>query len=105
VGEVKSDWGSQEATLRSLDVKARLAPTIAAKTLGFRPSIVGRLLILPDTASARRVAERHRVTLATVLPDRNRRIRAWLREPVGPLRGLWFLSDVRASGRSKPSAR
>jgi hypothetical protein len=95
VGEVKSDWGSMEETLRRLDVKARLAPKLAVATFGFKPAVVGRVLILPEESTARRVAAKYAATLDAALPDRNRRIGAWLRSPAGPLRGLWFLSEVR----------
>jgi hypothetical protein len=50
VCEVKSVIGSLEETNRVLDVKARLATTIAYKRLGWRPSVVGRLLICHGTA-------------------------------------------------------
>jgi len=101
VGEVKSAWGSIEETLRGIDVKARLAPKLAFAKLGWRPAQVARVLILPENRTARRIARRHAETLDAVLPARNREVRAWLRTPSGPLRGLWFLSDVqpRGSGR------
>jgi hypothetical protein len=103
VGEVKSEWGGMEETLRRLDVKARLAPKLAAATFGFRPVAIGRLLILPEDRTARRIAARHQATLDVALPARNREVRAWLRQPSGPLSGLWFLSEVRAPG-SEPGA-
>lgn len=96
VGEVKSEWGSMEETLRMLDVKTRLAMKLAVATFGFEPAVVGRVLILPEESTARRIAAAHAATLEVALPDRNRRVRQWLRTPTGPLRGLWFLSDVHA---------
>jgi hypothetical protein len=99
VGEIKTDWGAMEETLRRLDVKARLAPKLAVDAFGFRPMLVGRVLILPEESTARRIAAKHSETLGVALPDRGRAIRSWLRTPAGPLRGLWFLSDVRAAGR------
>jgi len=99
VGEVKSEWGSMEETLRRLDVKARLAPKLAVAVFGFRPIAVGRVLILPENRTARRIAARHDATLGVALPARNREVRGWLRRPSGPLRGLWFLSEVQATGQ------
>ena len=95
VGEAKSAWGSIEETLRVLDVKIRLAPTIATKRLGWTPRTVAALLVFPEDATARRIAQRHSATLGTAFPARNREIRRWLAHPEGPLRGLWFLSGVR----------
>jgi hypothetical protein len=101
VGEVKSAWGSMEETLRSLDVKERLAPKICFQRWGWRPISVGKVLILPEERTARRVAQRHARTLGAALPARNRQVRAWLRRPDGPLRGLWFLTDVHADERRR----
>lgn len=95
VGEAKSAWGSIEETLRTLDVKVRLAPTIVKKRLGWIPSGVAALLIFPEGESCRRVARSHAATLSVAFPARNREIRRWLRRPAGTLRGLWFLTDVR----------
>jgi hypothetical protein len=92
VGEAKSAWGSMEETLRSLDVKVRLAPTIALKRFGWKPASVGVVLAFPESGPARRVATRFSATLFAAFPARNREIREWLRRPSGPLRGLWFLS-------------
>jgi len=93
--EVKSDFGSLEETNRILDVKERLAPVIAQRVLGWRPAVVGRLLIVPDRLTIRRIVERHASTMDTVYPARSREVRRWLRDPAQPLRGIWFLSEVR----------
>lgn len=95
IGEAKSAWGSLEETNRSLDVKARLAPTVTFDRLGWRPRWVAKVLIFPDDSSARRVAARYGATISSVYPARAREIRAWLRRPEGNLAGLWFLSNVR----------
>jgi hypothetical protein len=100
IGEAKSAWGSLEETLRSIDVKVRLAPTIARKRLGWRPTSIGVVLVLPETGANRRVAQRHAATLLSAFPARNREIRSWLREPAGPLRGLWFLPLGRVRDQS-----
>lgn len=98
VGEAKSDWGSLEETLRRLDVKVRLAPEVCRKVFGFTPAAIGAALIFPDATTVRRVARRRESTLSVAVPARGRDIRRWLREPRGPMRGLWFLSDVRLGG-------
>ncbi len=105
VSEIKSDWGSMEETLRTLDVKARLAPLLAERTFGFRPTTVGRVLILPEERSVRRAGELHSATLAVALPDRKREVKAWLRQPSGPLRPRWFLSEVHGRGCAARSSR
>lgn len=95
VCEIKSDIGSLEETNRTLDVKERLARTLASRTLGWRPAHVGRLLILPAESSPRRVVAQHSATMDALYPARGREIRQWLRRPHEPLRGLWFLSEPR----------
>jgi hypothetical protein len=91
--EIKSALGSLEETNRVLDVKERLAPTIAFKRLGWRPAVVGRLLILPRNSTIQRVVSQHASTMLAIYPARGREVRAWLRQPTSPVRGIWFVSD------------
>jgi hypothetical protein len=98
VGEAKSDWGSLEETMRSLDIKTRLAPILCRKAFGFTPQHVAAALVFPESSTARRVAARRANTLSTAFPAGGREIRAWLRQPSGALRGLWFLSNVHLDG-------
>jgi hypothetical protein len=94
VAEVKSDLGSLEETNRILDVKDRLAPKIAYDRFGWRPSVIGRILIMPDEDRLRRLVDRHAATMGSAYPARGREVRAWLRRPDRRLRGIWFLSEV-----------
>ena len=105
VGEIKSAWGSLEETLRSLDVKARLAPQLAEERFGFRPANVAVLLIFPAERNARRIAERHAAILDTAFPARTIEVRRWLRVPAGSLRGLWFVTDVPQAAHSSRRKR
>ena len=93
VCEVKSAIGSLEETNRVLDVKERLASKIAFKRLGWRPSVVGRFLIVPRNRTIQRVVAEHSTTMLSIYPARGREVRAWLREPTAPMRGIWFVSD------------
>ena len=93
VGEVKSAIGSLEETNRTLDMKARLAPTIVFKRHGWRPRIVAKVLIVPRDMSIRRTIDKHRATMNGAYPARSREVRAWLRNPSTPLRGIWFVSN------------
>jgi hypothetical protein len=102
VGEAKSEWGSIEETLRRLDVKIRLAPVVAQRIFGWRPDAVAGVLVFPDTRTARRVADRYAATLAASLPARGREVRSWLRQPSGPLRGIWFLSNAELVQHESP---
>lgn len=95
VCEVKASLGSLEETNRTLDVKERLAPIIAVERFGFRPRFVARVLILPDDRTIRRIIDRHSTPMRVVYPARSREVRAWLHRPDRPLRGIWFLSELR----------
>ena len=92
--EVKSDIGSLEEMNRVLDVKERLAPRIPSARFGWRPAVLGRVLILPGTASIRRLVERHSSTMDAVYPARTNEIKAWMHTPSMPIRGIWFVSEV-----------
>jgi hypothetical protein len=100
VTEVKTDIGSFEEMNRVLDVKERLAPKIAAARFGWRPAILGRILILPGTTSMRRLVEGHGATMRAIYPARTNQIKAWLRAPTAPIRGIWFMSEVGDSDRA-----
>jgi len=103
--EVKSELGAIEGTLRPLDVKCRVAPTLVARRYGWRPLIVGRLLVLPAERSARRAVKRHGAVFSAALPARTREVRRWLNEPASAMAGLWFVTDVGSiNGKRNPSA-
>jgi transcriptional regulator with XRE-family HTH domain len=97
VVEIKTELVSVEGLLRPLDVKSRLAPEIAAR-FGWRPLSVSRLVALPENSTARRTVARHADTLRAALPARSHDVRSWLANPVGTLRGMWFLSAASAAG-------
>jgi transcriptional regulator with XRE-family HTH domain len=102
--EVKSELGALEATNRILDLKERLGPKVAARVFGGRADVVGRLLVLDEASTNRRLVARHGRTMGAIYPARGREVRAWLRDPRRPIRGIWFLSDA-SSGRSVSSNR
>jgi hypothetical protein len=96
--EVKTELASVEATLRKHDEKVWLGPRIVAERFGWRPAIVGRLLVLPSDRTQRRHVERHAAVLDRALAVRGHAVRAWLRGPRGPLAGLWFVPGTNAAG-------
>ena len=101
VEEVKSELASLEATIRKLDEKVRLVrQRVAMDHLGWQPLIVGRLLVLPDSTTARRRVAALDTVLRVAFPDRGPEVRRWLREPVGPLSGILFQPDIAPGDRS-----
>jgi transcriptional regulator with XRE-family HTH domain len=95
--EVKSAIASSEAIGRKLDEKARLAPRIVERRSGWRPEVVGRIVVLPETMRLRRLIAREE-TLRRMFPAPMAEVRAWLRRPLGTVAGLWFLSDSSRHG-------
>lgn len=91
-GEVKSDLGSVEGTLRKHDEKGRLAASIARARYGWEAEHVGRLLILPGASTPRRQVRRYDSIFDAVLPTRGLEVQQWLRRPDRDLAGIWFLS-------------
>ncbi|HLY15060.1 MAG TPA: helix-turn-helix transcriptional regulator [Candidatus Limnocylindrales bacterium] len=94
--EIKSELASLETTLRKLDEKVRLASRIA-RPFGWRPTSIGRLLVLPEDRTQRRRVAAHAAVLDQALPIRSSKLRAWCREPSGPIAGLLFLAETRGS--------
>jgi transcriptional regulator with XRE-family HTH domain len=92
VEEIKTSLVSVESTTRKLDEKARVVrASVGEDRFGWRPIAVGKVLVLPDTSTARRQVQRHAAVLRRVLPARGDEVRAWLRDPVGDIGGILFL--------------
>jgi transcriptional regulator with XRE-family HTH domain len=104
VVEVKGSINAVEETLRRHDVKVRLGSWIVRNRVGETPSVVGRLLVAPDTSTVRRRIADHAETFARTYPTRGRDVRRWLADPRGPFAGLLLLPDV-GSARRQPRAR
>lgn len=101
VVEVKSVVPDVQAMLMGLDRKQRVAPRVA-REVGWRPSSVSRVLVLPDDRTARRRVASHTATFDVTLPARTVAVRRWLRAPSGALAGVLFVSGVtQASARHR----
>jgi transcriptional regulator with XRE-family HTH domain len=94
VVEVKSQIADIQETHATLDKKVRVVPRLVAREHGWRPAVVGRLLVIADTHGNRERVRRHATTFSTTFPARSRAARRWLREPVGVFAALWFLPDM-----------
>lgn len=103
VCEIKSDVPSAEGTGRKLDEKRRLAPLITRERLGWAPSSVGTVLVLPESTRLRDLLGGPAEVLARMFPVASRRVAAWLRQPTGSLAATWFLRDITA--RNGPRVR
>lgn len=104
VVEIKSEVTSIEGTLRKLDEKARLAISIARERFAWRTDHLGVVLVIADGATDRRRVAMHGALFDAALPARGSRLRAWLRHPTGPLRGIWFLALPRRRDGADRSA-
>jgi transcriptional regulator with XRE-family HTH domain len=93
VVEVKTRVADLQDLLSTLDRKRRLGPEIA-RIDGWRPRAIGCVLVLPEETWARNAVRRHEALLHAALPDRGVDVRRWLDDPLGDLRGVWFLLDA-----------
>lgn len=108
--EVKSALTDLQAMLLSLGRKLPLLPGIVRRERGWDPVAVGRIVVVAGTTPNRAVVAAHPAIFDVSLPARARDIKAWLREPSGPIAGVWFVSreavpTVRATGRRRRLAR
>lgn len=93
VNECKTELASTEQLNRGVDRKTRLAADLVQERWGWRPALVGRLVVFAeDSSNRRRVAQQP--VLDTTYPVRGRGVTDWLRNPVGPMAGLIFLSPI-----------
>jgi transcriptional regulator with XRE-family HTH domain len=98
VVEVKSRLVDVQALLGTFGRKVRVLPKAVGQTRGWRASVVGAVVVVPDTTHARRFVESHAATFAAAVPGRARDVRAWLREPRGAISAIWFLSPTKQRG-------
>jgi len=98
VVEVKTDLLSAEATARKLDEKVRLAREIALDRFGWNAVNVARLLVLPESRTARRRIAAHAELFRRLYPTRGHEVHRWLRSPSGSMSGLLFLAPTKAVG-------
>jgi transcriptional regulator with XRE-family HTH domain len=88
--EVKTKLPDLQDLLSKMDRKRRLAPTLG-RELGWRPLVVGSVLVLPEETWARSAVGRFDPIFAAALPAPTTEVRRWLRRPDRDLRGIWFL--------------
>ena len=106
VVEIKTEITSVEETLRTHDMKARVAVAVASERLGWHGRAVARLLVLPESSTARRRVARHSALLARAYPRVGTGAREWLRAPSGATGLLMFLPfTTTGRGRCGPVAR
>lgn len=108
--EVKSALTDLQAMLLSLGRKLRLMPDIVRRERGWDPAAVGRIVVVAGTTSNRAVMAAHQAVFDVSFPSRTREVKAWLREPSGPIAGVWFVSrdtvpTIRATGQHRRRAR
>jgi transcriptional regulator with XRE-family HTH domain len=96
VVELKTEMTSLEETLRRLDQKVRLGPSIAAERLGWTAASASRLLVLPESTTTRRRLATHAAVLDAALPMRGVELRRWLKSPIGICAGIGILPPSRA---------
>jgi transcriptional regulator with XRE-family HTH domain len=89
--EVKTRLVDLQDLLSTEDRKRRLAPTLARK-LGWKPVIVGSVLVLPDETWARNAVSRYRTVFEAKFPLRTTDIRRWLKSPSATLAASDFWS-------------
>lgn len=91
--ELKTEIVDVNELLGTLDRKRRLAADIA-RSRGWRPAAVATWVVIADGRSNRRAISEHATVLRAKLPARGRAMRAWLRNPIGPIDALSLVPSV-----------
>jgi hypothetical protein len=95
--EVKPTLTSTEELNRTADKKARLLPQIIAERHGWRPTSIGKLLVVGNASANRRRVARAAV-LDIAFPIRGDEATSWLRLDTGGGSALMFVSP--STGRA-----
>jgi hypothetical protein len=101
VVEVNTQIVDVQDLLSTLDRKRRVMPIAVAAELGWRPDLIGCVLVLPDETRARAAVSRNGNVFDVALPRRTVEVRRWCRQPARPLAGIWFLRNAGPSGRMR----
>lgn len=100
--EVKTKLADLQDLLATMDKKRRLAPSIV-RAEGWRPLVVGSVLVVPAETWARSAVDRFDSVFAAALPDRTADVLGWLKTSDRDMRGIWFLpNDARGSAKRRP---
>jgi transcriptional regulator with XRE-family HTH domain len=94
VVELKTQLVDVQELVGAVDRYRRLAPQIARER-GWHPTSVSAWIALRESPSNHRRLARHATVLRGAFPSDGRRMRGWLRDPIGTVSALSFLSDVR----------
>ncbi len=105
VVEVKSGIHGIEETLRRHDTKVRLAPEIVRERFGFVPRVVSKLLVLPNSTTARRRVADHAQTFGRAYPHRGRTLRERLAAHTEAFAGLLYLAEPAVAPSSRHRVR
>lgn len=89
--ELKSQLVDLEGLIGAVDRYRRLAPRIARER-GWAARSVSAWVIFADTSTNRRRVAAHGAVLGAAFPETGRTVRAWLRDPLGKVSGISFLS-------------
>ena len=100
VVELKTAIVDVQELVGTLDRKVRLSPRIAAER-GWHARTVSAWVAVAGSVTNRRRVAAHRATLRAAYPADGRRIRAWLRQPAGPVMVLSMWSDM-TPGHARP---
>jgi hypothetical protein len=88
--EIKTRLVDLQDLLSTEDRKRRLASTLARK-MGWKPLVVGSVVVLPEETWARNALARYRAVFDVKFPLRTVEVRDWLRNPSRDMGGIWFL--------------
>jgi len=91
--ELKTDLVDVQGLIGSVDRYRRLAPQVARER-AWAVKSVSCWVLLRDTPSNHRRLAAHATVLRNAFPVDGRRMRGWLRRPVGAVAALSFLSDL-----------
>jgi len=94
--ELKTEIVDVNELLGTLDRKRRLGADVA-RSRGWQPLAIATWVIVADGRSNSRAIANHVAVLRAKLPTAGRAMRAWLRNPAGPVNALSFMPSVQGT--------
>ena len=91
IDEIKTRLPDMQDLYSSFDRKMRIVPTLLARERGWHADVFGRLLVVADTPTNRRIVRGHAATFRSSFPGDSRVARSWVADPSGPCAAIWFV--------------
>jgi hypothetical protein len=89
--EVKSRLMDLQELFATFARKRRVVPRLVAAELGWVPTAIGSIIVVPGSRQSRSIVRAHAAMFDVNYPARTADVTRWIRRPQNHLAGVWFV--------------